>query len=63
MKDQLGRLEEYHPSGYKNHCRQIKISMGGNEAKSSQRNLTDEVVAVSKNSVSEVSPCDLTDPV
>ena len=63
MKDQLVRLEEYHPSGYKNHCRQIKISTGGNEAKSSQRNLTDEVVAVSKNSVSEVSPCDLTDPV
>ena len=33
MNDQLVSLEEYHPSDYKNHYRQIKISMGGNEAK------------------------------
>ena len=33
MNDQLVSLEEYHPLDYKNHCRQITISMGGNEAK------------------------------
>ena len=33
MKDLLVSLEEYHPSVYNYHCRQITISMGGNEAK------------------------------
>ena len=36
MNDQLVSLEEYHPSDYKNHCRQITISMGGNETKVQQ---------------------------
>ena len=44
MKDLLVSLEEYHPSVYKYHCRQITISMGGNEVKVQQGNLTDEVV-------------------